>query len=65
MFKDHPSFIKQTAAAVDCVLLMCAFYISYVIVSMFKPLSEILNYWFMVVGFIGFYLYFGWTRSLF
>jgi hypothetical protein len=34
-------------------------------VSMFKPLSEIFNYWFMVVGFIGFYLYFGWTRSLF
>jgi len=65
VFKDHPSFIKQTSAAVDCVLLMCAFYISYVIVSMFKPLSEILNYWFMVVGFIGFYLYFGWTRSLF
>ena len=65
MFKDHPSFIKQTSAAVDCVLLICAFYISYVIVSMFKPLSEILNYWFMVVGFIGFYLYFGWTRSLF
>jgi len=33
VFKDHPSFIKQTSAAVDVCWLMCAFYISYVIVS--------------------------------
>lgn len=65
MFKDHPSIVKQTTAFVDCVLLITAFYIAYVVVSLYRPLSEVFNYWFMVVGFIGFYLYFAWTRSLF
>jgi len=65
MFKDHPSFVKQTSAFVDCALITCAFYCSYSIVSLFKPLSELFNYSFMVVGFVGFYLYFGWTRDLF
>jgi len=65
MFKDHPSFVKQTSAFVDCALITGAFYCSYSIVSLFKPLSELFNYSFMVVGFVGFYLYFGWTRDLF
>ena len=65
MFKEHPVFLKQTIAALDCVLIICSFYISYGIVAQYKPLSDIFSYWFMVVGFIGFYLYFAWTRSLF
>jgi FlaA1/EpsC-like NDP-sugar epimerase len=65
MFKEHPSFIKQTTAALDCVLLIASFYCSYSLVAIYKPLSDVTNYWFMVVGFLGFYLYFAWTRSLF
>ena len=65
MFKEHPAFIKQAIAALDCVLIVCAFYVAYAIVAVIKPLSDIFNYWSMVVGFIGFYLYFAWTRSLF
>jgi exopolysaccharide biosynthesis polyprenyl glycosylphosphotransferase len=65
MFKEHPAFLQQTIAALDCVVIICAFYISYGIVAVYKPLSDIFSYWFMVVGFIGFYLYFAWTRSLF
>jgi exopolysaccharide biosynthesis polyprenyl glycosylphosphotransferase len=65
MFKEHSAFVKQAIALVDCVLITSAFYASYVIIGHFKLLSEIFSYWFMVVGFIGFYLYFAWTRSLF
>jgi exopolysaccharide biosynthesis polyprenyl glycosylphosphotransferase len=65
MFKEHSSFVKQASAVVDCVLILGAFYASYLIVGHFKMLYEIFNYWFMVVGFLGFYLYFAWTRSLF
>jgi exopolysaccharide biosynthesis polyprenyl glycosylphosphotransferase len=65
MIKEHSAFLKQTIAVLDCLLIITAFYISYSIVVNFQPLSDIFNYWFMVVGFIGFYLYFAWTRSLF
>lgn len=65
MLKEHPAFIKQAIAAIDCVLIITAFYISYLIELNFKQLPSIFNYWFIVVGFIGFYLYFAWTRSLF
>ncbi len=65
MIKEHSAFLKQTIAALDCLLIIAAFYASYSIVVNFKQLSDIFNYWFMVVGFIGFYLYFAWTRSLF
>jgi exopolysaccharide biosynthesis polyprenyl glycosylphosphotransferase len=65
MLKEHSSFVKQTIALIDCVLLVVAFYISYSLTNIYRPLNPITNYAFMLVGFIGFYLYFAWTRSLF
>jgi exopolysaccharide biosynthesis polyprenyl glycosylphosphotransferase len=65
MLKEHPTFIKQAIAALDCVLIIAAFWLSHIMVAQVKVLSAILNYWFMLVGFIGFYLYFAWTRHLF
>ncbi|NLG18572.1 MAG: sugar transferase [Fibrobacter sp.] len=65
MLKEHSSFLKQTIALIDCFLIVIAFYLSYSITMLFRPLHPVLNYWVMVVGFMGFYLYFAWTRSLF
>jgi exopolysaccharide biosynthesis polyprenyl glycosylphosphotransferase len=65
MLKEHSSFIKQTIAAIDCVLIIAAFYLAYLVVSPFKNLQPVLSYWVMVVGFMAFYLYFAWTRELF
>ena len=65
MLKEHSSFVKQTIAFIDCVLLVVAFYISYSLTNVYRPLNPIINYVFMLVGFVGFYLYFAWTRSLF
>jgi exopolysaccharide biosynthesis polyprenyl glycosylphosphotransferase len=65
MLKEHSSFIKQAIALIDCVLLVVAFYISYSVTVIHRSLHPILNYWIMVIGFMGFYLYFAWTRSLF
>ncbi|MBN2189050.1 MAG: sugar transferase [Chitinispirillaceae bacterium] len=65
MLKEHSSFVKQIIAAIDCLLVLAAFILSYRIVSPHKALVPILNYWVMVIGFTGFYLYFAWTRELF
>lgn len=65
MLKEHSSFVKQSTAVIDCLLLILSYYISYIVTSFYKPLYPILNYWVMIVGFMGFYLYFAWTRSLF
>ena len=65
MLKEHPTFIKQTIAALDCALIISAFCFSHAIVSQYKQLLAIQNYWLMLVGFLGFYLYFAWTRQLF
>jgi exopolysaccharide biosynthesis polyprenyl glycosylphosphotransferase len=65
MLKEHPSFVKQVIAALDCALIITSFALAYSLVARFKPLSPALNYWFMLVGFLGFYLYFAWTRELF
>jgi exopolysaccharide biosynthesis polyprenyl glycosylphosphotransferase len=65
MLKEHPSFVKQMIAVVDCVLIVAAFALSHTIVAQFKPLSAAFNYWLMLIGFIAFYLYFAWTRELF
>jgi exopolysaccharide biosynthesis polyprenyl glycosylphosphotransferase len=67
MLKEHSSFIKQAIAALDCFLIVNAFYLAYFFLSMYRlsPLLPILDYWVMVVGFAGFYLYFAWTRELF
>jgi exopolysaccharide biosynthesis polyprenyl glycosylphosphotransferase len=65
MLKEHSSFIKQTIAAVDCLLILAAFGLAFRIVSPYKVLLPVLNYWVMVIGFMGFYLYFAWTRELF
>jgi exopolysaccharide biosynthesis polyprenyl glycosylphosphotransferase len=65
MLKEHSSFVKQAIAAVDCFLIIVAFYLAYLIVAPFKMLNSPLSYWIMAVGFMGFYLYFAWTRELF
>jgi exopolysaccharide biosynthesis polyprenyl glycosylphosphotransferase len=65
MLKEHPSFVKQNIAALDSCLLFASFSLAYYLVSPFKPLSALLAYWPMFIGFIGFYLYFAWTRELF
>jgi exopolysaccharide biosynthesis polyprenyl glycosylphosphotransferase len=67
MLKEHSSFIKQAIAAIDCFLIFNAFYLAYFFIAFLRPfpLLPILDYWVMVVGFTGFYLYFAWTRELF
>ena len=65
MLKEHPSFVKQAIAVIDCGLIFAAFLLSHTIVAQYKSLAELLNYWFMFIGFLGFYLYFAWTRQLF
>jgi exopolysaccharide biosynthesis polyprenyl glycosylphosphotransferase len=67
MLKEHSSFIKQAIAAIDCFLIFNAFYLAYFFIALLRPvpLLPILDYWIMVVGFTGFYLYFAWTRELF
>jgi|SRR5690554_878146 len=65
MLKEHSSFVKQSIAILDCFLLIVAFYLSYLFIVPYRKLDPILNYWLMFVGFMGFYLYFAWTRSLF
>lgn len=64
MLKEHSSFVKQTIAAVDCILIGTAFYLAYTVISRHHPLYPIYSYWIMVAGFLFFYLYFAWTRSL-
>lgn len=64
MLKEHSFFVKQTIAAVDCVLLLAAFYLATFVTGLGTQFSPSFDYWFMVFGFVGFYLYFAWTRSL-
>ncbi len=65
MLKEHSSFVKQAIATIDLLLLTLSFYLSHTIVSEHRNLADIYDYWLMFVGFVAFYLYFGWTRSLF
>ncbi|MFP4015026.1 MAG: sugar transferase [Chitinispirillaceae bacterium] len=65
MLKDHSSFVKQTIAGLDCLLILAAFYASYSYAGQGRELLPFMNYWIMVLGFTFFYLYFAWTRSLF
>ncbi len=65
MLKQHSSFIKQAIATFDSLLIIAAFYIAHGIVSGFHILSPIQYYLLMPIGFVGFYLYFAWTRQLF
>ncbi|KMQ52085.1 Undecaprenyl-phosphate galactosephosphotransferase [Chitinispirillum alkaliphilum] len=65
MLKEHSSFVKQTIAGVDCLLILASFLISYSYVGLNRSLSPLSSYWLMVFGFTFFYLYFAWTRSLF
>lgn len=65
MLKEHPSFVKQSIATIDCLLLIAAFYVSHLIASHYRVLSPIQYYVLMLIGFMGFYLYFAWTRQLF
>jgi exopolysaccharide biosynthesis polyprenyl glycosylphosphotransferase len=65
MVREHPTIIRQAIAFLDCVLLATAFYVSYLFVSQQVSLRPLTDYWIMFVGFLGFYMYFAWTRSLF
>ncbi|MFP4165211.1 MAG: sugar transferase [Chitinispirillaceae bacterium] len=65
MLKEHSSFIKQTIAGLDCLLILAAFYASYSYAGQERELLPFINYWIMALGFTFFYLYFAWTRSLF
>jgi len=65
MLKEHSSFIKQAIAFFDILLLGFAFFCAFTLVSSFSNIKQITDYWLMFVGFLGFYLYFAWTRSLF
>ena len=65
MLKQHPTFVKQFIATIDCILIIAAFYISHIVVSDYKQLSPIQYYLLMLMGFMAFYLYFAWTRQLF
>lgn len=66
MLKQHSSFVKQLIAGVDCVLILFAFYLANAVVFGDTFLfSRMFDYWVILVGFMGFYLYFAWTRSLF
>jgi exopolysaccharide biosynthesis polyprenyl glycosylphosphotransferase len=65
MLKEHSSFVKQSIAVLDCFLVFLAFYSAYFLTGIHKDLLPFINYWVMFAGFLGFYLYFAWTRSLF
>ena len=65
MLKEHSSFVKQLIAFVDCILIAAAFLAAHSVVSEVVKLAPPAGYWVMVVGFVAFYLYFAWTRSLF
>jgi exopolysaccharide biosynthesis polyprenyl glycosylphosphotransferase len=66
VLKDHSSFVKQTIAVIDGLLIAAAFGLSHHLVSLSKGgLYPILDYWMVFVGFLSFYLYFAWTRHLF
>ena len=65
MLKQHSAFIKQAIAVIDCLLIVTAYYLSTGIV--FKSYRIILfnQYVIILFAFLGFYLYFAWTRALF
>jgi exopolysaccharide biosynthesis polyprenyl glycosylphosphotransferase len=65
MLKEHSYLIKQSVAALDVLLLATAYVLSYGVIASFQALEPIGYYWYMPVGFTGFYLYFAWTRQLF
>ncbi|MBD3242875.1 MAG: hypothetical protein GF331_19945, partial [Chitinivibrionales bacterium] len=66
MLKSHPALIQQATAAVDCALISGAFYAAYALTAgRWANLGPISQYWAMWVGFLFFYLYFGWSNSLF
>lgn len=65
MLKEHSSFVKQSIAVLDCFLIFISFDCAYLITGYYRELLPFYNYWVMFIGFLGFYLYFAWTRSLF
>ncbi|MBN1980005.1 MAG: sugar transferase [Chitinivibrionales bacterium] len=65
MLKQHSFFIRQTIAVVDCGLLVASFACAHLLVVGSVSLNSIYQYILILIGFMGFYLYFAWTRSLF
>ncbi len=65
MLKQHPSLIKQLIALTDTVLITVSFVVAYQMASQWDPLNPIESYWVMYVGPLFFYLYVGWTNSLY
>ncbi|MCX7727433.1 MAG: hypothetical protein N2053_11375, partial [Chitinispirillaceae bacterium] len=66
MLKEHSSFIKQLIALLDCLLIFGAFYLAtFITIPGENPFNVMFKNWFVFIGFLVFYLYFAWTRSLF
>ena len=65
MLKEHSSFVKQSIAFLDCIILSVVFYLTYSYVADYKVLSPIWEYRLVLVGYLIFYLYFAWSNSLF
>jgi lipopolysaccharide/colanic/teichoic acid biosynthesis glycosyltransferase len=65
MLKEHSFLLKHVIALTDIVLLTVVFSYSHWLVSKHASLKPALDYWFMFVGFLIFYVYFAWTRQLF
>ena len=67
MLKQHSSFLKQSIALLDCLLIAIAYFISWSLVNSYKPegLANPRLYWPLPIAFAAFYLYFAWSRDLF
>jgi FlaA1/EpsC-like NDP-sugar epimerase len=65
MLKEHSLFIKHAIALFDCATIAVLFGVAHALVVRGTPLEPVADYWFMFLGFLVFYVYFAWTRSLF
>ncbi len=65
MLKEHSTLVKHTAVVGDILLLGGLFWLSHRLVGARMALEDVTEYWAMFLGFLVFYVYFAWTRSLF
>lgn len=65
MLKEHSTLVKHAAVLGDILLLGGLFWLSHRLVGMRVELEGLTEYWAMFLGFLVFYVYFAWTRSLF
>ncbi|MBD3242971.1 MAG: hypothetical protein GF331_20430 [Chitinivibrionales bacterium] len=65
MLKEHSTLVKHAAVLGDILLLAALFWVSHRVVGLRVALEDVIEYWAMFLGFLVFYVYFAWTRSLF